>query len=1163
MPRLLGVSKAILDNVIFCHQEESNWPLSEASVLKKKFDDIFDATRYTKALDSIKSLRKERVADVKVNKAELEALQTDRDRSEVLRDKKSRLAASLAEKKVTYEQVQQEVVQLSHDNKIFYDRAAKFRDKVGQYENLQDRIKIRQENRSNLKKDMKETSEPDDELQRRKDKFQDHLDDLRRRKGDLSRRIASKRQEIQTLNEAHSNKLSEKGALENDKSHHERSIARREREIRQMSKDLSIPGFDVDGLSSHQINDFSQRVTDASTSSEEALQSWKRSSAATETDLTNKYQELRSDKSNKVSMRDNTATRRKQLKDQIKKSQDQLDGIAVAEADLIAARDALAVDQNRLSKLRKEIEDSNFDEQIRKKNNEIRELDDRREDATGQLNALNRHADYRAKLDIKKKDAEAKEKALQALLDRHSSAFKNLTGQALTVDNFDRELSRVLSAKDREVSSAERDEQEKLRAVQHLESTVSLVREQCKTKKGQLEQLQGEIRRFLETAYDAQDVAKAIEQAQYELEDLEKDHSDLATTRGFFERLFNTAEKDSNCVGCNRHIADDELSAVKSYMANQLKRLTPEALAEAAEAIKGWKEQLANAQAMLPKEQTVRDLKSTEIPALESQIAQQSKELHEKGDVAEKANQALKTLKEEQQEIVSLKRAASEAARLAGEVATMKKEANEMQKDLESTGSTQTGDQVQAIINDLSESIKSLKRELATIERAREAKRVELSNAERAQMRSERDMAEKEQQDRERKNVQRHLDSLKADFTSHSDQLEKLDEAIDGYEAPIKKAKDELEQARSRHAEEEARLLTQQDDRRSKLRALQEIEQQIQRYIQSRGPQKLADCVAKIADLQGQRRIVEAEVNELLGDVGKIDKDLNESNATERNISDNLRYRALGKELEQLRQDLDAIDLDAAMNARREFDEKYHGKKQKENELSGRASHLAGEIESLESQIKARDEELKTDYKDIHVRFSRKLVEVKTSEIANNDLEKYAKALDAAIIRFHGLKMAEVNSQIRFLWQKTYQGTDIDSISIESDGEKVGGRSYNYRVCMMKDSVQMDMRGRCSAGQKVLASIIIRLALADSFATNCRFMALDEPTLCLDAETVQALAKALGDLIAERKNMQLIIVTHDPGFVDMLSASCSGLDFYWRVSRDTKGKSIVERERVR
>jgi DNA repair protein RAD50 len=45
IPQLLGVSKAVLENVIFCHQEDSYWPLAEPAALKKKFDDIFEATR--------------------------------------------------------------------------------------------------------------------------------------------------------------------------------------------------------------------------------------------------------------------------------------------------------------------------------------------------------------------------------------------------------------------------------------------------------------------------------------------------------------------------------------------------------------------------------------------------------------------------------------------------------------------------------------------------------------------------------------------------------------------------------------------------------------------------------------------------------------------------------------------------------------------------------------------------------------------------------------------------------------------------------------------------------------------------------------------------------------------------------------------------------------
>lgn len=49
-----------------------------------------------------------------------------------------------------------------------------------------------------------------------------------------------------------------------------------------------------------------------------------------------------------------------------------------------------------------------------------------------------------------------------------------------------------------------------------------------------------------------------------------------------------------------------------------------------------------------------------------------------------------------------------------------------------------------------------------------------------------------------------------------------------------------------------------------------------------------------------------------------------------------------------------------------------------------------------------------------------------------------------------------------------------------------------------KDVSEIDMKGRCSAGQKVLASIIIRLALAEAFTMNCGILALDEPTTNLD-----------------------------------------------------------------
>jgi len=53
MCRVMGVSEAILNHVILCHQEDSCWPLDEAKKVKERFDSIFNTTMYIKCLDQL------------------------------------------------------------------------------------------------------------------------------------------------------------------------------------------------------------------------------------------------------------------------------------------------------------------------------------------------------------------------------------------------------------------------------------------------------------------------------------------------------------------------------------------------------------------------------------------------------------------------------------------------------------------------------------------------------------------------------------------------------------------------------------------------------------------------------------------------------------------------------------------------------------------------------------------------------------------------------------------------------------------------------------------------------------------------------------------------------------------------------------------------------
>eukprot|EP00108_Taenia_solium_P010754 TsM_000261600 transcript=TsM_000261600 gene=TsM_000261600 len=75
----LGTSKAVFDNVIFCHQEESNWPLHEAKAVKERFDDLFASSRYVKALDTIRKSKLEEETNAKIYRSELKHLSRSRE----------------------------------------------------------------------------------------------------------------------------------------------------------------------------------------------------------------------------------------------------------------------------------------------------------------------------------------------------------------------------------------------------------------------------------------------------------------------------------------------------------------------------------------------------------------------------------------------------------------------------------------------------------------------------------------------------------------------------------------------------------------------------------------------------------------------------------------------------------------------------------------------------------------------------------------------------------------------------------------------------------------------------------------------------------------------------------------------------------------------------
>ena len=282
----------------------------------------------------------------------------------------------------------------------------------------------------------------------------------------------------------------------------------------------------------------------------------------------------------------------------------------------------------------------------------------------------------------------------------------------------------------------------------------------------------------------------------------------------------------------------------------------------------------------------------------------------------------------------------------------------------------------------------------------------------------------------------------------------------------------------------------------------------------------LSRLKADIKEVTARIKSKDKSLDKMEPELAKAKSILDEQERHKKNIVDNIAFQenvkligVLTSELDTMKSEYESIEgADDARNAYDTNQERQQKLKHENARTDGKFAMVRDEIKRLNSKLKEKD------YRNVDDNSRNSMIEYETTMIAVDDVQKYMTALDKALLKFHGMKIADINKIIRELWTLTYKGEDITNIKIVSgeDGKAKSARSYNYRVVMVKGNTEMDMRGRCSAGQRVLASIVIRLALAETFCINCGIMTLDEPTTNLDYENKRSLATSLAQIIATR-----------------------------------------------
>jgi DNA repair protein RAD50 len=1196
VPSLMGVTKAILDNVIFVHQEESNWPLADVQTLKKKFDDIFAATKYTKALEELRKLKSKQAQDVKEMKLRLEHLKTQKDHASKLR-----LTAETHNKQA--EVYQAKVNELEATIKQLTDRQSTLNSKINAVADIKEEVMQLQAQHEMLVKNnaqlyarlLSSCGEEDltlsiEELQNWMSELEPNLTSASATITRLKREATSNAQQVAALKDQCSKDLRTHGRLAAEAEAHTRNIRERDRYAREevacrigISCPASGSGY-LDTLTDDEFALFHQafqsqldtvrsRLTDAKTTHRKIDDDLSRSLDKANAELSGAVEGLRM-KREAIS---HNESRIDELNRQLAASS--VNAVALEEAkqrqeELEGRLSAVQADSSKITELEGELSRSQ---------QKLAQL-------TAQGSALRKERDQlsstvegASRLRFKLAEAADKEEKIESLLTGRRGRLESMLGLPRGGALPDpHQLKNVIQGiVQRQQAEAQRQEAA-LKSLQAKEATtegsLTTTRQQLQRLQQEANQLNQVITRAMLGLSGAVGGAGAASNAlllqqQPPLADVEEEVKNKATELAqldAFEQISGaitqTAMQSNLCMTCARPFATT--TEKEAFLARQRAEaaLVPTRKQEVQAAITQMETRLKILRQVQPTAQRHDALTQNEIPNLQRQVTEQEALLK---DVKAHLEDTMALWASADGEATEGKKVLQEVAwpveHLATEARALRVEVDSLRGDVTAASTVRTVANVDADLD-------SLEHKKAQIEAAKEdaARRLNRHRDQQTHLRAE---IAKAREDVMRLSA---ASERKTALKAQIDEIIALNQAVSNQ---IAGAADERAILEARRAEVEAEraqrrseAAAREGELESRLKSLDAAEMQlssrqraVEEYVSAGKADQLNQATRRLEELKQRQENAEAQVAALETEYKQIEQEQNESSAIRHQLDEILAYKKSKVEEDIISGQLDSKTASAGSvgDLRILHNELTYVESQLQKQRTDRDKTLGSLTTVAEAATTAITDLSHPQYEGIEEKHGKAMIELMTTQMANSDLEKYHKALERALLSFHTTKMADINTIIKELWQKTYRNSDIDYIAIKADSEgATAARSYNYRVVMRCGDAELDMRGRCSAGQKVLACLIIRLALAETFCLNCGILALDEPTTNLDADNSGALAEALRAIMMtrrEQENFQLIVITHDENFARQIGTR-EHAEYMWRVEKDEHQHSTIIQE---
>ncbi|KAF3388300.1 DNA repair protein RAD50, partial [Penicillium rolfsii] len=1160
MPQYLGVSKAVLDSVIFCHQDESLWPMSEPSVLKKRFDEIFEAMKYTKAIDNIKALRKKQNEELGKFKIMEQHAKEDKDKADRAEKRSIKLQDEIEELREETQQMSKELRRVAELADKAWKESESYAQVLGALEGKRIEAKSIENTIENLERHLVELDESDEWLQSNLEQFETKKIEYQQQEEFQKENYMELKERIETARQKLGLKQAENGKYENDKANFERQVQRRQTMINDAARNNNIRGVD-DNMDQAEIDDFMQKIRRFLREQNQSLDRVKREAQRELRDVQDTLNEIGQRKS---ALQETKNAAKRQIAMNEKEAaayQGKLDDIDVDEGVQAALEAKIEDITSSLDQVKKRANAASWDREIQNINSQIQHIEDESSKLNAELIESTKKAGDLARLDHLKQELKDRERSLQTMKSAHGDRLMRVVGSDWQPETLEKDFQRAVDTESKQVADAERVRAGVHRELEQVEFKLKNVKKSLKQRRNELNDCKEEIRQAISAEpADYPEVVKD-RQAQYEL--ARKDADQFAGFGEYLNKCLDAAKRTKMCRTCSRSFKNEtELQA----FTRKLEALVKKAGLDAEdEGLENLEKDLATARAANGfYEQWVR-LSETDIPELEMEEQECESQRDELLGKLESYDRVVSEKQESKRDVETLAKTVTTISRYDAEIKTITSQIQELSAKQQDASLTRTLEDIQEEISASNEKSRNLKKTLSKLTNEKEQTRSEMNKLE-LQLRDVRDSLN---------NAKFQLEK-KADLLVRMEEYKKLNaqqrEAIQKADQDIENLTPELLQAQSRYDDISQKAETRERDLQHEINRLSDsihqldlANEDINSYIERGGPHQLERSKREIASVESEITQFETEQGEITREINKISAQLKDSENTKRQYSDNLTYRQAKRSLDKVLQEIEELESQNAEVDRGRFKQESERWTREHNALAAKQASKMGEMKSKDDQLMQLLADWNTDYKDAASKYKEAHIKVETTKAAVEDLARYGGALDKAIMRYHGLKMEEINSIIGELWQKTYRGTDVDTILIRSDNENAkGNRSYNYRVCMVKSGAEMDMRGRCSAGQKVLASIIIRLALAECFGVNCGLIALDEPTTNLDRDNIRSLAESLHDIIRARQqqaNFQLIVITHDEEFLRHMQCGDFS-DYYYRVSRNERQKSIIERQSI-